>query len=73
MKFYLVCEVAEILRLSESQVYALINSGRLRCHRLTTGKQGGIRVSEQQLAEFLKTTETQDADVPDERAMKHVR
>ena len=70
MKFYLVAEVAETLRLSESQVYALINSGRLRCHRLTTGRQGGIRISDEQLRDYLASTVEQGA-LP--QGVKHLR
>jgi excisionase family DNA binding protein len=70
MKYYLVAEVAKTLRLSESQVYALIGSGRLRCHRLTTGKQGGIRISDEQLRDYLTSTEEQAA-LP--QGVKHLR
>jgi len=67
-------EVAEKLRLSLSQVYAqvyaLVNAGRLRCYRLTTAKQGAIRFSEKQLADFLQLTEEKDA-LP--AGVKHLR
>jgi excisionase family DNA binding protein len=52
-----VKEVAQRLRCSTSLVYALIEAGRLRCHRIGLGKQGGIRVSEEHLAAYLRQTE----------------
>ncbi|HKI30860.1 MAG TPA: helix-turn-helix domain-containing protein [Gemmataceae bacterium] len=58
MTLYTVAEVAEILRVSDSQVYAFINAGKLRCYRLTTKKHGGIRVSDAQLEEFLRDMES---------------
>ena len=61
MKFYLVLEISEILRLSESQVYALINAGKLKAHRMTTGRQGGIRVSDDQLQRFLRESQMEPA------------
>ena len=51
-----VKEVAKRLRASESFVRHLLTSGRLRHHVL--GKcQGGKRVSEEQLADYLASTE----------------
>ena len=49
-------EVAKRLNMSDSFVYAAIASGRLKHHRLGRS-QGGIRVSEEQLAAFLGDTE----------------
>ena len=46
-----VAEVAERLRCSVSTVYGLIESGRLGHHRCP-----GVRVSEQQLAEYVEST-----------------
>ncbi len=56
-----VAEVADMLRLSLSQVYALVNAGKLRCYRLTTARHGGIRISQEQIADFLRLTEEKDA------------
>jgi len=53
-----VREVAERLNCSPAHVYPLIESGRLKCHLIGNGKQGGKRVSEEQLAAFLKETES---------------
>jgi excisionase family DNA binding protein len=58
MKFYLVAELQELLKLSKSHLYALIESGKLRCHRFTRGRNGAIRVSQAQLDEYLKATES---------------
>ena len=55
---YKIEEVAGMLKISVSQAYALVNSGRLRCHRLTTKKQGCVRVSQVQLDAYLKATES---------------
>ena len=57
MQFYTVPELKNLLKLSQSQVYALIETGRLRCHRFTTGRNGGIRVSQEQLDAYLRATE----------------
>jgi excisionase family DNA binding protein len=51
-----ISEVAARLSCTRSFVYALVESGRLKHHRLGRG-QGGIRVSEEQLQEYLRGTE----------------
>ena len=58
-------DVARRLKASDSFVYGAIASGRLTHHRLGKG-QGGIRVSEEQLAAFLRVTERggEEASVP---------
>jgi excisionase family DNA binding protein len=48
-----VREVAARLEISQSNVYALIKEGKLRCTRHGLGR-GCIRVSEEQLAEYLR-------------------
>jgi excisionase family DNA binding protein len=48
-------DVATRLNVSDKFVYGVIATGRLKHHRLGKG-QGGIRVSEEQLAEFLRLT-----------------
>lgn len=48
--------VAERLSCSPATVYALIASGKLRHYRIGTGR-GAIRVSEDQIAEFLSGAE----------------
>lgn len=49
-------DVARRLNVSDSFVYSLVANGRLKHYRLGKG-QGGIRVSEAQLAAFLADTE----------------
>jgi len=51
-----VKEVAKRLAVSESFVYGRIADGSLKHYRLGKG-QGGIRVSEEQLQEYLKGRE----------------
>lgn len=50
-----VKKAAERLEVSPATVYALVASGRLRCHRIGIGR-GAIRIDEAQLAEFLSGT-----------------
>jgi len=61
MHFYTVTELADILKLSDKQVYGLIEDGLLKCHRFTRGKSGAIRVSQQQLDAFLQATQSEPA------------
>ena len=49
-------DVARRLNMSDSFVYGAVADGRLKHHRLGKG-QGGIRISEDQLAAFLANTE----------------
>jgi excisionase family DNA binding protein len=65
-----VKQIAERLSLSASQVYALCATGRLPHHRMGNGK-GAIRVSEEQLAEFLEATRFRPpAELP---ALRHIQ
>src|SRR5437870_4709737 len=73
MKFFLVSEVAAALRLSVSQVYALIDSGKLRAHRFTTKKHGAVRVSQQQLDDYLRESESVGAAPAKEQAAPEAR
>jgi hypothetical protein len=59
MEFYTVADLKEMLKLSTSQVYALIETGKLRCHRFTTKKSGAVRVSQAQLDDYLRETESE--------------
>ena len=56
-----VKQVAERLGVSASQVYALCASGKLPNRRFGNGGRGAIRVSEEQLAEFLEATKFKPA------------
>lgn len=51
-----VADVARRLYVSESFVYEIIAKKRLKHHRLGKG-QGGIRVTESQLTDFLRQAE----------------
>jgi len=54
--FLTVAQVAERLSCSETFVYGLLSSGRLRHYVLGRG-QGGKRVSEEQLQDYLQGRE----------------
>lgn len=58
-----VKSVAERLQCSPATVYALIASGKLRHYRIGTGR-GAIRVSEDQIAEFLSGAEAKSTAAP---------
>ena len=55
-----VKEVADLLGVSTSQVYALVQAGRLKAFRLSArkGGQGGLRFSEAQIDAMLAESET---------------
>jgi excisionase family DNA binding protein len=55
-KLLKIWEVAERLNASPSFVYAAIGDGSLKHYRLGNG-QGGLRVSEEQLQEYLRRKE----------------
>jgi excisionase family DNA binding protein len=57
-------EVARRISMSDSFVYGAIHDGRLKHHRFGKG-QGGIRVSEAQLAAFLAETERAGSPAPE--------
>ena len=62
-----VADVARRLNASESFVYGAIAAGRMQHHRLGRG-QGGIRVSEEQLAAFLRGSERGGGRQPPDQA-----
>lgn len=64
MTFYTVADLVEMLKLSKSQLYALIEGGKLRCHRFTRGRNGSIRVSQTHLDAYLKATEDPGKPTP---------
>jgi len=53
---FTVSEIAKKLRVSLASAYALVESGQLSCYRIGMGR-GTIRVSEEQLQEYLKPAE----------------
>lgn len=70
-----VKQVAERLNLSESKVYEMLERGELPHHRFG----GAIRVSEDQIAEFLEETKRERRE-PESRSrrprralLKHIR
>jgi excisionase family DNA binding protein len=68
-----VREAARLLEVSPSTVYALIAAGRLRCSRVGLGR-GVIRISQEQLADYLRAAEPAPAQPPAPRArLKHLR
>lgn len=58
-----VVEAAERLDVSPSLVYVLIKSGKLRCTRHGV-KRGCIRISEDQLTEYLARAEAEPPPPP---------
>lgn len=70
-KLMLVSRVSEILSCSESFVYARIADGSLKHFRLGAG-QGGIRVSEEQLQEYLQSRERGGKPEPAAPPLAHI-
>ncbi len=56
-EFMDVDDVARRLKVTKATVYEIISLGKLRCFRIGA-RRGTIRVSEQQLREFLGQNET---------------
>jgi excisionase family DNA binding protein len=46
--------IARRLLCSVAHCYALIEAGELSCYKIGLGRQGGVRVSEEQLQEYLE-------------------
>lgn len=71
-------QLAERLNVSLSTVYGLIETGKIACHRIGVGR-GAVRVSEEQLAEYLESTKrerrepTVERTVPRLSQLRHVR
>ncbi len=68
---YTVNEVAERLKVSPATIYDAASSGELPHHRIGRGR-GTIRVSEEQLAEYLKKTQVKPASSP-QRDLRHIQ
>jgi excisionase family DNA binding protein len=66
MNLISVSEAAKRLRVSASFLYGKIASGELKHYRLGHG-QGGIRISDEQLAEFLSAREAGGDPSPESR------
>jgi excisionase family DNA binding protein len=70
---FTVKALAERLACSPATVYSLIAGGKLSCYRIGTTGRGAIRVSDEQLAEFLGNAEPK-ANPPAPRVrLKHLR
>lgn len=52
---YKVAEVARLLNVSVGCVYALVESGRLACHRIGLGR-GAVRISDADLNHYLASS-----------------
>lgn len=65
-----VAEVAKRLQCSESFVYQLLSSGELKHYGLGQG-QGGKRISEEQLEEYLASRERGGSDPTPLRSINH--
>ncbi|MBS0264882.1 MAG: helix-turn-helix domain-containing protein [Planctomycetes bacterium] len=55
-------QLADHLNVSLSTVYALVESGKLACHRIGVGR-GAVRVSEAQLQDYLETAKREPVAV----------
>lgn len=66
-----VKQVARQLAVSSKTVYLLISQGLLKCHRIGSGR-GTIRVSRQQLDEYLARSET-TRELPRTVPLRHLK
>jgi excisionase family DNA binding protein len=72
-EFYSTAEAAEKLGVSASTVYGLVASGKLKHSRVGV-RRGVIRISEEQLAEYLQTAEPLKVQLPASPVrLKHLR
>lgn len=70
-----VDQTAERLQVSKSMVYALVESGKLSCHRIGIGR-GTIRISDEDLASYLETTRfcnSAEVKPPRRKRLRHIR
>jgi excisionase family DNA binding protein len=68
---YTLKELAKLLKVSDSFLYARVAEGSLPHYRLGNG-QGGIRVSEEQLQEYLRGRE-RSRPREEEPPLRHLR
>lgn len=66
-----VNEIAIQLAVSKAVVYRLIDSGKLKCHRIGLGR-GAIRVSEAQLKAFLDSSESLGSPSQSNRSRRQI-
>ena len=62
MEMLTVQQVAELLKVSPSLVYQLVNSGRLPCYRIGGGR-GAIRIRTNDMHDFLSQCRVDSHDV----------
>jgi excisionase family DNA binding protein len=71
-----VGQVAERLVVSPSLVYALVEAGRIACHRIGMGR-GAIRIDERDLETYLEACRTSPRPArrakANQAALKHLR
>lgn len=71
-----VKDVAQRLKISVSCVYQLVETGKLSHHRIGLGR-GAIRVSEADVAEFLRSCRSRSKTQPDQKPartkLKHLK
>jgi excisionase family DNA binding protein len=70
-RFLTVRQVAEQLKLSVASIYQLCAEGKLKHYRLGLGR-GTIRISEEQLQQFLKEAESRGESVPPALALRDI-
>ena len=54
MTVYKVKQVAEILAIHTNAVYRLVQSGIIPSFRISTGRNSGIRITEEQLRVYIE-------------------
>lgn len=58
MKFYTIADISDLLKISQSNAYALVETGKLVAHRIGVGR-GTIRVSDDDLQDYLGNCRTE--------------
>jgi hypothetical protein len=61
--FFTVKDIAKMLRVSPALIYEAVALGKLRCFRIATKGRGTIRVTQGQVAEFLRECEPESSDL----------
>ncbi len=58
-----IAKVAEMLDIHAATVYQLVSAGKLHCCRIGP-RQGAIRITQEQIDEYLASVETRPLTVP---------
>ena len=72
---FTVEQASEQLQVSKSIIYALVESGKLACHRIGMGR-GTIRISHSDIQSYLESCrygEFVEEPVPRRTKLKHIR